>query len=1093
MWFSASLRLAVVALFSSVLCAQVDTGVITGLVTDDTGAVVPGAAITITGEQTQLTYAVQSNDTGLYISPGLRTGRYRVTAQKDGFRTETKTGVEVRVQDRVQINFSLTVAATHAEVTVTSPAQLLQSETSSLGQVVPEKMLNELPMNGRNFMGLATLAAGTLPSTRTVERDNFIANGARAIQNTYLLDGVENKNHIVGFDTSSAQVVQAAPGMIQEFKVQTSTFSAEFGQAAGGVVNVTMKSGSNDLHGSLFEFFRHDKIQATPFFQPVGGGKPQFRRNQFGATLGGPIVRNRTFFFGSWQASRAQSTAPAFATVPSADQREGRFGSRPMFDPNTYNPLTGSRMLFDNNIILPNRWDNVSRQVMPLYPAPNLPGAANNFFSNQKEKVEPNQYAARVDHQFGPRDTVFTRVVVQQDHNMLPALMPPPTNDPSQVFPHARSAALSETHTFSPGVINEFRYGFTRSSLFQDIDGENLFEKFGIRGAPVTDKVRGLPEFTPTGYSTIGTSGPGARPIPATGSGNLPILKISNVHHITDNVSVLTGRHAIKFGGDLQFVQYNANVTLSARPVFNFDNRFTNDPLRPATTGLSLGDFLLGLPQNVNVSTRGESGQRQRIFQLYVQDDWKITNRLTINAGIRWELPKPFFEVNDRQSNFILEPDSPAFRTVLLAKDAAQGNLGRSLVNTDYNNFAPRVGFAYSATQKTVIRSAAGIFYGRDENIGVNRRLTNNPPFFVRTNFQTGTVNPIIKLDVGLPPGVVDPSRVQNPEVNSYPRDYRTPYVIQWNFNIEHEVMAGTIFQVGYTGSGGRKLYFPLDMNTPLPGGGAINPRRPIQGYVGILNYAPLVRSSYNALIARLERRFSGGLTFLASYTYGHSLDIGRNQNENGDPGPMNPRNMNLEHASSNYDIRHRFVTSYVWELPFGRGQRWLSGDRKAGKFASFIAGTVLGGWSVSGITSLQGGLPFTVQLNRDPCNCSSPGRPDRLREGSLQREERTLQRFFDISAFVDPAVITPGVFRFGNSGRSILRGPGAVNFDFGVHRSFAFAERWRLQFRSEFFNLFNTPQFDLPARVIGNPQAGIINSVANPERQIQFALRLTF
>jgi hypothetical protein len=296
-------------------------------------------------------------------------------------------------------------------------------------------------------------------------------------------------------------------------------------------------------------------------------------------------------------------------------------------------------------------------------------------------------------------------------------------------------------------------------------------------------------------------------------------------------------------------------------------------------------------------------------------------------------------------------------------------------------------------------------------------------------------------------------------------------------------VFANTVFQIGYTGSGGRKLYFPLDMNRPLPGPGAINPRRPIRGYVGILNYAPLVRSSYNALLARLERRFSGGLTFLASYTYGHSLDNGRNQNDSGDPGPMDSRNMNLEHASSNYDIRHRFVTSYLWEAPFGPGRRWLASNRAAGR--------LLGGWSFSGITSLQGGLPFTVQLNRDPCNCSSPGRPDRLDDGSLDRQTRTLRRFFDLSAFVDPAVLTPGVFRFGNSGRSILTGPGQVNFDFAAAREARFAERWRLQFRAEFFNLFNTPQFDLPARVIGNPQAGIINNVANPERQIQFALRL--
>jgi len=1073
------------------LNAQVDTGVLTGLVTDSTGAVVPGAKITIVGEGASLRYVVESNATGLFVSPGLRTGLYSVTVEKEGFRAETKTGVLVRVQERVQLNFQLEVRGTLTSITISDEARLLQSETSSLGQVVESRTIVDLPLNGRNFIGLATLGPGTHPSRRTAERDNFIANGARAIQNTYLLDGVENKNHIVGFDQSVAQVIQPHPDMIQEFKVQTSTFSAEFGQSAGGVVNVTMKSGTNELHGTLFHFLRNEKLQATPFFQPVGGGKPQFRQNQFGATAGGPIARNRTFLFGSWQASRAQTTAPRLATVPTAEQRRGDFGTRAMFDPDTTraNPAGSGfvRTQFAGNVIPEWRFDNVARQVMPLYPLPNIPGrAANNFFSNQRQKVEANQYAARVDHQWRAGDTTFGRVNIQQDKNTLPSQMPPPANDPSLVFPRARSAALSHTHLFTPTIVHELRYGFTRAFLSQDIEGENLFEKFGIRGAPVPHEVKGLPTFVPSGFTTVGTAAPGDTAIlPATGSGNLPIVKTSNVHQFNSNVSMVHGRHSVKFGGDVQFVQYNANVTLSARPAFNFDGRFTNDPQRPAGTGLSLGDFLLGLPQNVDLSTRAHNGQRQRIFQAYIQDDWKATNKLTLNLGLRYELPKPFFEVNDKQSNFILESDSPAYLTMLLASESQRGKLGRSLVHTDYNNFAPRFGLAYSVMRKTVIRSAFGVFYGRDENIGINRRLVNNPPFFVRTTFTTGPTTPNVKLDVGIPEGAVDPSRVVNPEVNSYPREYRTPYVLQWNFNIEREVMRNTVLQVGYTGSGGRKLYFPLDLNRPTPGAGAIQDRRPFRGYSGILNYGPLVRSSYNALLARLERRFSAGLSFLAAYTYGHSLDTSRNQNDSGDPGPMDTRNMNLDHGSSNYDIKHRFVYSYVWELPFGSGRRFLNRSR--------AANALLGGWSVSGIASLQSGLPFTVQLNRDPSNSSAPGRPDRLGEGSLARSQRTLDHYFDIAAFVDPSVNTPGVFRFGNSGRSILRGPGQVNFDFAALRQFRFNERWGLQFRAEFFNLTNTPQFDLPARAIGNAQAGIIGNVVNPERQVQLALKLMF
>ena len=1067
------------------LTAQVDTGVITGVVTDASGAVIPGATVQVIGEETQITYELQTNASGLYASPGLRTGSYQVTASMEGFRTENRTGVAVRVQDRAQVDFILEIGSTQSEVTVTAAAPLLESQTSSLGQVIEENTIVSLPLNGRNFINLALLGAGVLPSRRTAERDNFIANGARAVQNTYLLDGVENKNHIAGFDTSAAQVIQPHPDMIQEFKVQTSTFSAEFGQSAGGVVNVTMKSGSNEIHGSLFEFLRNDKFQATPYFQPAGGGKPQFRQNQFGAAVGGPFIKNRTFWFATWQSSRSSSTAPGFATVPNAGQREGDFGSRAMFDPDTFVASSRTREQFANNVIPRSRWDRVSAQLMPLYPLPNLPGAANNFFSNQKQVVNANQYAARVDHQFSPRDVMFVRANIQQDENLLPALMPPPANDINFVFPRARSAALSETHTFSGAMTNEFRLGMTRSYLNQDIEGANLFEQFGITGAPVTAEVRGLPTFPVAGFSQLGTTGPGVRPIPATGSGNLPITKTSMVWQIADNFSWINGRHAFKFGGDVQWVAMNTSATLSARPAFNFDGRFTNNPQQPAGTGLSIGDLLLGFPQNVNLSTRSLSGIRQRIFQAYVQDDWKATSKLTVNLGVRYELPMPFFEVNDLQSNFILEADSPAFLTVLDASDAARGGLGRSLVQADRNNWAPRVGFAYSVTPKTVIRSAFGVFYGRDENIGVNRRLVNNPPYFIRTTFPTSQTATNIKLDEGLPPDAVDPVRVQNPEVNSYPREYDSPYVLQWNFNIERQVMANTILQVGYTGSGGRKLYFPLDWNRPEPGAGNINARRPYPGYSGIFNYSPIVRSSYNAMLVKLERRFSAGLSLLASYTYGHSLDNSRSQNDQGDPGPMNVRNIDLEHASSNYDIKHRFVYSYVWELPFGKGRRFLS-DNAVGR-------AILGGWQVSGVFALQSGLPYTVTLNRDPSNSGSPGRPDRMGHGALPSDERTLQRYFNIGAFVDPSVNTPGVFRFGNSGRSILRGPGQFNMDLGVARDFNLNERLRLQFRTEFFNFTNTPQFGVPAAAIGNAQAGIINSVVNPERQIQFALKLLF
>ncbi|HYM09373.1 MAG TPA: carboxypeptidase-like regulatory domain-containing protein, partial [Bryobacterales bacterium] len=399
--------------------AQVDTGSISGVVTDPSGAVVPAAPVVITNQATNISQQLETNASGFYSAPALKPGVYTIAARHPGLRAEMRTGVELRVQDRLEINFQLQIAAATQEVTVAAAAPLLESQSSSLGQVVGARTITGLPLNGRNFIQLALLTAGVLPSNRAAERDTFVANGARPIQNSYLLDGIENKNHIVGFDDSAAQVVQPVIDAIQEFKVQTSTFSAEFGQAAGGVVNVTIKSGSNDFHGSLFEFFRNSALDATPYFQPPGGGKPRFGQNQYGATLGGPIRRDRTFFFGAWQGTREQSADPRLATVASLAHRQGLFGSTPVFDPATTRPNpSGSGFIrdrFANNQVPASRFDPVSAKLNALYPDPNLPGNANNFFSNQTERIRNDQSNFRVDEKLSDRDSMFARFSFSQD------------------------------------------------------------------------------------------------------------------------------------------------------------------------------------------------------------------------------------------------------------------------------------------------------------------------------------------------------------------------------------------------------------------------------------------------------------------------------------------------------------------------------------------------------------------------------------------------------------------------------------------------------------------------------------------------------
>ena len=1069
-------------LFAATVFAQVDSGAISGLIRDASGSAIANVAVNVRSEATNIEFRLETNASGYYSAPALRPGLYTIEARKEGFSTAKRERLELRVQDRLEVNFDLKISNLSTEITVSTEAPRLESESSSLGNVVASRTIIDLPLNGRNFSQLATLGAGTLPATKSAERDSFVANGARPVQNSYLLDGIENKNRIVGFDNGTAQTIQPVLDAIQEFKVQTSTYSAEFGQAAGGVVNVSMRGGANTLHGSLFAFHRNSAISATPYFQPVSGQKPQYLQNQFGATLGGPLIKNRTFYFGSWQSSRELSAAPQIATVPTLELRQGDFGSRAVFDPATTRPNpNGSGFIrdqFPNNIIPSSRWDAVSARVAPLYPVPNLPGAVRNHFYNPKQRVYSDQGNLRVDHQLSQKDSLFGRVSIHDGRNTAPTLLPEPASTPVLATPTGQSVALSHTRVITNTAVNELRVGVMRSRLQQQTTGERLFETFGIRGVFEDAGVKGLPTFGVTGLSTLGTTGPGNLPIGATGSGNLPIDKWGRVLQLTNTLSVVTGKHTLKVGGDLQEARLFGFVTLQARPAINFTGVYSQSPQNRAATGSPYADLLLGHAANTTISNRPRNESRQRILQGFVQDDWKFSPRLTLNLGVRYELALPWIEVENRQSGLITEA-GPLYGKLLQIQDQAGTGYNRSFMNRDTNNFAPRIGLAYKLTGSTVVRSAFGVFYGRDENLGISRRITNNPPFFIRTQIVGDQVVPNFVLAQGYQAGILDPARMVNPEVNSVPKDSPLPYILQWNFNLQQELPGRFVLQLGYTGSGGRKLYYTRNINQPQPGPGAVDPRRPIQGFSGIFLWAPVFKSSYHAYTTQLERRFANGFSLMASYTWGHSIDDGPANSESNDPAPQNAFNLRANRGNSSFDIRHRFVASYSWELPFGKGKRLLN---------SGAAAAVAGGWQVAGISSWQGGLPFTPILSFDPTNTGTTARPNRIGSGELPYSERTINRWFDTNAFIAPASFT-----WGNSGRNFLRGPRLFNHDIGLSRAFRISERFTVSFRGEAFNLFNTPQFGLPNATIGVANAGVIERVTNPERQLQLALRLAF
>jgi hypothetical protein len=1084
MQFTRALQLSLFSIALTVtqtLLAQVDTGAISGTVRDSTGAVIQAAKIKIVETETGTGLSLTTNTDGFYSAPALHIGKYSVSAQAAGFATETKTDVELRVQDRLDVDFNLAPGQMSTIVTVESQVTPLQTEDSSIGQVVDDETMQGLPLNGRNYIQLATLGAGTSPSRRGAERDTFIANGAREVQNTYLLDGIDNKNKIVGFDSSAAQAIEPVLDGVQEFKVQTSTFSAEFGQAAGAVVNVTLKSGTNELHGSMWEYLRNSFFDATPYFQ-VHGQKPNYTQNQFGGTLGGAIIKDRTFVFASWQSLQSVNVAPQLATVPTLKQRDGIF-STPIYNPATTvaNPNgTGYvRTPFPNNTIPVSQWDPVASKLLTLYPLPNLSGSTN-FLSDQAERLNDEQGNIRGDHRFSEKDTFFVRYSKQDNNSVLPAALPPPSSDPSNVWTEAHSVVGSETHIFRSNLINEARIGYMETREVQQVPGTNLDAQYGIQGAPDYPEVHGLPTFGISGLNTLGTTGPGTLPIGATGSGNLPLDKQGRNIQGLDNLSWIKGRHTLKFGVDIEQVTLYGHVTLSARPNFDFTGVYTQNPQGRAGTGSAFADFLLGDVNDYTTSTRPDNESRQHTYEGYVQDDWKVSQKLTLNLGLRYELAMPWYETSNHYSDFILQP-GPAYGLLVTAPEASQYGLRNSFANPDTKNFAPRVGLAYQVTPKTVIRSGFGVFYGRaDENLGISSRPTNNPPYFLRSINTGDQIHTLITLSEGIPADTLDPSHIVNSNVNSWPTYMPLPYTLEWNFNVQRELGRGFTAQVGYVGSGSHNLYVDPNFNQPQPGPGSIPSREPFPTYSQILAFLPLDRSNYNSFIFQLERRFHNGLSFLGAYTWSHSFDYGGQVSDSLDYGPQNPYNWTPNYGSSNFDVRQRVSASYIYELPFGRSKAWFTQPG--------VARAVLGGWQLSGVTSIQTGLPFTPILSYDPTNTGTTARPNVIAGAAVYPSNQQPSDWFNNSAFVAPAAYT-----YGNAGRNILRGPGQFNNDVGLQRSATFKERFTLQFSAQAFNLFNTPQFGLPNNKVGVSTTGVITTVVNPERQFQLGLHLSF
>jgi len=1070
--------LAICFICAGTVRAQIETGTIVGTVSDANGAVLPGVKVEIRSAATGVTTTVTTNEAGRYQSPPLKPDSYDISATIEGFKT-SRASLRVEVNQRVGLDFKLEPGAVTEAVTVSGVTPLLETENSTLGNVRSARAVADLPLNARNFAFLITLSpgaapqfdqtSGTLPGTTRRGVSNAAVNGIRGTNdwNSLLIEGVDNTENHNGFGIAVFPPIDA----IQEFKIQTNSADAQFGRAAGGITNLVLKSGGRDFHGSLYEFHRNSAFDARNFFlRPTDSN--HFVLNQFGGTLGGPVFipghynadRSKTFFFLSTQLDIRRQGLPFVSTVPTAKMRGGDFSESPnrIFDPLT---LQGNvRTQFPGNIIPAARFNTVGKKVLDLYPLPNQPGLTSNYVVSASRDYDSYQTDYKLDHYFSTAHSLTFRGSTGNteiiDGGPLP--LPASASTGPARMPVGQYAFI-DRYTISPALTNEFRFGFTRFNLilFQPNEGKDLAAELGIAGVNTGDKLTsGLPRITVAGFRELGDD-------PFN-----PGVLVTNNFQTEDNIFYNRGNHGLRFGVRWDRRQYNAFQTSAVRGIMNFSGVYTTNPASPAGTGIGAADLLLGAPISGNISIiDGTRGFRRHELGFYAQDDWKFSPRLTLNLGLRYELypSYPWVEVADRGA-FL---DLPT----LTVSQLGTGNISRTGVKMDKNNFAPRVGLAYKLTNKTVLRSAYGIFYAAPQ-YEISRGPAVNPPFAGAFSFNNNQLNftGARKIEQGFDRTF----SAAGATLFAIDPNLRMPYVQQWNLNIQQQLPGEMTLATAYVGTKGVKLRDQININQPRPGAGAVAARRPYPQFSDIQLTAFRANSIYHGLQASLDKRFTGGLSFLVSYTYSHAIDDA----DVFGGGHQDVLNLRADRGNAPFDIRQMLVISYNYDLPLAKN-------------ASGWAKHLLGGWQTNGVLRLTGGTPFTPTMAANTLNGSGFQRPDAVAGCDPKLDNPTVERWFDTSCFT-----APPQFTFGNVGRNTVFGPGTKQLDFSVFRHIGLGGgdgKRSLQLRAEIFNLTNTPQFNNPNASIGSPQAGVVSSAGSPpsfqrtSRQIQIAGKLLF
>ena len=1095
--------LVAVLISSSELAGQVGTsGAILGSIKDVTGAVIPDATVVVTDENTATTRNATTNALGIFHVPSLLPSSYRVEVEMVGFKKYIRQGILLNVNQTVRLDVQLDLGDITELVEVTEVAPLLQTNSSTVGTVVDSKKVRELPLNGRNFIQLTLLIPGAVQGNNAggffvIGGGSPSVSGNRSEMNNFTLDGVSNNEHFFKFEA-----VQPSVDSIQEFKVQTNITSAQFGARAGANVNVATKGGTNELHGVIFEFVRNDNLDATDFFATK---KPEFKQNQFGANVGGPIVKNRTFFFASYEGLRFRRSQNQFSIIPTPTQFGGDLSLTHTGEPapTIFDPLTTTRDAngsgqilrspFPENRIPGTRLDPITQAYSKLvYPTPSLqsspgsaslgPGLSNNVNLNSYKR-DDNQLIWRVDHRLSDNNQLYARFANSKRALLEPLTLQTVSRDRTNTF---LNVAVSDTHILSPNSIVDVKFGYIRDDLPFTTPvpepGMGVVFDAGLKGVPETVPPKG--EDFPVTFLIPGFAGPGlgvfvAGPqVTTQGRANLLLTR---------------GRHAINMGFDFRHEEILHDGQFGR---WSFDAIPTADPNQVGSTGQPLAGYLLGVPSlGVRIVGTTAADITRNIYHSYIQDDITISEKLTINLGLRYELTEWFRGDYEGGGSHLawfdirVRPDDPnplnRGKYVWEGPNPITGegpNTRPGFLEPDYNNFAPRIGLAYRLSDKSTLRAGYGFYY-ESNFVWEGQSARGNWPYAANQTVSLNRVpgDPLVYVDGVFPE--LDLTKVPLGVGQTQDRLNRTPYVQQWNFNLQYGLTPTTLLDVGYVGNKGTHLNQWVEQNTTLPGPESPEGRRPFP-----INNTPLRishhlgNSSYNSLQVKLEKQFSQGLSFLSSYAWGRVIDIGSNRGYHS----MNRFNLNADRALADFHSSHVYALSWVWEVPFGRGRTFGSGW-------SSVQNSILGGWQLTGIVSARSGRPVNPLLTFDNANIGQGvlrQRPDVMRNPNLSPNQQTTERFFDTDAFQLPAQFT-----LGNSGRNVIIGPGVHRWDLGIYKEFQVAmlgEAGRIQFRAELFNAFNEANFSQPGSSLGTPAFGRITS-SEPARQVQFALKLFF